>query len=416
MTHKEKVHSNSWIIWGIAALFYLYEMILRVSPSVMTEDLMSYYDVTSTMLGVLVSFYYYAYTLLQIPCGLILDKLGPRNLIALSAIFCAVGSFLFSISNQIYIAEIGRFFVGAGSACAFISCLQIASSLFSAKYFVILAGLTNMMGTLGGLFGGLPVAKAVNSFGWINTTFFLATLGVIIAFFAFILIPKRITNYKKSEYKSITSSLKRILTNKQVILSGLIAGFMYLPISAFSELWAVPFFMAKYDVNNETASIASATLFTGVAIGSVLLAVISRRINSYMKTIRFSILGVAALFIPLIYVTYSIYLSFTIVFFIGILTGAQVINFTCAKNNESKEISGTTIAFTNGIVMLIGSVFQPVLGVLLDVFWNGGLSESGIRIYETSCYQKAILTLPICLIVSYILSVFVKETITTEND
>ncbi len=411
-------YTRAWIIWSIAAIFYLYEMILRVSPSVMTNDLMAYYDVTSTMLGVLISCYYYSYTLLQVPCGLILDKLGPRNLIALSSLFCAMGSLLFSMTNEIYIAQIGRFFVGAGSACAFISCLQIATSLFPKKYFVLIAGITNMMGTLGGLFGGLPVAKSVNSIGWQNTTLYLSLFGIFLIILVFIFIPKKIEHIDEDSknHISIVSILRKVIINKQVILSGLIAGFMYLPISAFSELWAVPFFMTKYNVNNEIASIASAVLFVGVAIGSIILAIVAKKIQSYMKTIRFSAIGVAILFIPLIYVSYSIYISFSIVFIIGLLTGAQVINFTCAKNNSTLETSGTTIAFTNGIVMLIGSVFQPILGVFLDFFWNGSVSESGMRVYEISTYQKTMLILPICLIISYVLSLYVRETITTEKD
>lgn len=411
-------YTRAWIIWSIAAIFYLYEMILRVSPSVMTNDLMAYYDVTSTMLGVLISCYYYSYTLLQVPCGLILDKLGPRNLIALSSLFCAMGSLLFSMTNEIYIAQIGRFFVGAGSACAFISCLQIATSLFPKKYFVLIAGITNMMGTLGGLFGGLPVAKSVNSIGWQNTTLYLSLFGIFLIILVFIFIPKKIEHIDEDSknHISIVSILRKVIINKQVILSGLIAGFMYLPISAFSELWAVPFFMTKYNVNNEIASIASAVLFVGVAIGSIILAIVAKKIQSYMKTIRFSAIGVAILFIPLIYISYSIYISFSIVFIIGLLTGAQVINFTCAKNNSTLETSGTTIAFTNGIVMLIGSVFQPILGVFLDFFWNGSVSESGMRVYEISTYQKTMLILPICLIISYVLSLYVRETITTEKD
>ena len=98
---------KAWLIWGVAALFYLYELGLRVSPSVMTEDLMVTFNATSTMLGVLVSFYYYAYTILQLPCGIILDKLGPRNLLGLSALLCVIGSVLFAGFDKIHVAQIG---------------------------------------------------------------------------------------------------------------------------------------------------------------------------------------------------------------------------------------------------------------------------------------------------------------------
>lgn len=109
------------------------------------------------------------------------------------------------------------------------------------------------------------------------------------------------------------------------------------------------------------------------------------------------------------------FISFTIVFVIGVLTAAEVLVFTCAKNNESEQNSGTAIAFANALVMLAGSIFQPVLGMMLDFFWTNNLSIDGIRIYDVYTYQKAMLTLPLCLIIAFILSLFVNETIYNEK-
>jgi Na+(H+)/acetate symporter ActP len=173
--------------------------------------------------------------------------------------------------------------------------------------------------------------------------------------------------------------------------------------------------MANYNIDNETASFAASMLFVGFALGSVPVAMVARKVNGYVKTMRFSIVGVALLFVPLIYVR-NMYLSFAIVFLIGILTNGEVLAFTCAKNNESSGNAGVAIALSNGLIMLAGLIFQPVLGVLLDCFWTGKMSEQGLRVYEISCYQKAILTLPICLVAAYILSLFMKETIGTEKN
>jgi MFS family permease len=402
---------NPWVVWGVANVFYLYEVVLRVSPGVMTGDLMSHYGITSGMLGVLVSFFYYSYVVLQVPCGLILDKLGPRNLIGSSIILSTFGSVLFAATNQIYVGQLGRCMVGAGAACAFISSLQIASTVFPVSRFAIFAGITNMMGTIGALCAGFPIARAVNALGWKETICLLASIGVIITILAFWLIPKSI---KIPETDSSGSALGRIVKNKQIVLSGLIGGFMYLPVSVFSELWAIPFFMEKYGINNEAASIVSSLLFVGFAIGSIPIAVIARKVNGYMKTIRTSIVGVALSFVPLIYV-HNIYVSCGVVMLIGILTAAEVLVFTCAKNNESLKNAGTAVALANGLVMLAGSIFQPIVGALLDLFWTGKMAADGLRVYEISCYQKAILTLPICLVIAYVLSFFVKETIEMEG-
>jgi len=414
MNAKRKADFNPYIVWGVANLFYLYEVILRVSPSVMTNQLMEHYGITGSILGIMIAFFYYAYTALQVPCGLILDKLGARNLLTASTILSTIGSVLFAWTNQVIVAECGRCMVGAGAACAFISCLQIASAVLPAKHFAIFAGMSNMMGTFGALCAGFPVARLVNEIGWRETVFSLAAVGMVIAILAYYFIPKNMDVHATNAEQSFLSIFKKVIQNKQIVLSGLVGGFMYLPVSVFSELWAIPFFMSKYNINNETASLASSILFIGFAIGSIPVALVAKRVNGYMKTIRFSIVGVALLFIPLIYV-HNIYLSFFCTFLIGIITSGEVLVFTCAKNNESLQNAGTAIALTNGLVMLAGSIFQPVLGVLLDVFWTGTMAE-GIRIYDISCYQKAILTLPICLVVAYILSLFVKETIQTEKD
>lgn len=407
---------KAWFIWFLASVFYLYELVLRVSPSVMTNELVQSFNVTATSLGILVSFYYYAYTILQLPCGVILDRLGPKTLLCFSALLCAIGSILFAATNILQIAQLGRFLVGAGSACAFISCLQIAATMFSPKYFVILGGATNMMGTLGGLLGGYPVAKAVNTFGWVKTTFILAAIGLILCALIFIFFPSDEKKQKVQNGNSIIKNIFVLTKNSQILLSSMIASLMYLPVCAFAELWAVPYFMQKYDVGNEQASISSATVFLGVAIGSVLMAFIANKIRNYVKTIKLSAIFCCLLFLILLFSSLPIYLSIAILFFIGLLTGAQPICFTCAKINASPELSGTTLALTNCIVMLIGSIFQPFLGYLLDLCWNNKLDTTGNRIYDIVCYNHAILIIPIGLFIAYILSIFVKDKYVSDDE
>jgi fucose permease len=67
-----------WIIWTIAAGFFFYKYLIQVSPSVMTNDLMKAFQVNGAGLGNLSAFYFYAYLLMQIPVGMMLDKFSPR--------------------------------------------------------------------------------------------------------------------------------------------------------------------------------------------------------------------------------------------------------------------------------------------------------------------------------------------------
>lgn len=421
-TKEEKSALQSWLVWGIAGLFYLYEMVLRVSPSVMTHELIQDFGVTPAALGVLASFYYYAYVILQIPCGLFVDKLGPRKIISFSAVLCVVGTFLFAESQSLAVAQIGRFLIGAGSACAFISCLKITDVWFKPAQFAMIAGLTNMMGTLGATFGGRPMAMLVNSMGWRQAMLIAAAAGVPVILISWLFIKDRPASVKKKKITknnktlSIRESLKVIVRNRQILLAGIVGGFMYLPISAFTELWAVPFLMGSYNISNELASTASIMLTIGMALGSPVAAWATDYLKSYVKVMRASALLAGLLFIAIAFAEHlSLSTMFILLFLAGLVIGGQVLCFTCAKDHSTSEVSGTTVAFTNALVMMSGVLFQPILGLLLDLVWDGQLSPTGIRVYSHACYQISIMAVPACLLLSWFLLRFLRDTYTQDH-
>lgn len=407
----EKASSQSWVIWAVAALFYLYEMVLRVSPSVMVNQLMTDFSVTSTALGVLSSFYYYAYVPLQIPCGFIVDKFGTRMVITFSCLLCVIGTIIFSQSHNLVFAQLGRFLIGAGSACAFISCLKITADWFSPAKFALIASLTNMMGTLGGTLASSPLAILVNNTGWRKANIIMAFVGIGVMVLAWLTIRDNTDEIKRNQQRKVLNDLKILLWNKQIILSGIIGGLMYLPISAFSELWSVPFLMATYGISNEAAANANIMVFIGMALGGPVAVSLADRIKSYTKVMTLSTMATGALFVIIASAQFfPFYSMFFFLFLAGFCIGGQVLCFTCSLNNSEHDLSGSVVALTNALVMASGIVFQPLLGFILDFFWDGSVTAEGIRYYTQDCYQYSILALPLSLFASWYLLKFVRET------
>lgn len=408
---------RKWLIWSLAALFYLYETFLRVSPSVMTQQLMEDFGVTSTKLGVLTSFYYYAYVPLQIPCGMIVDRLGIRFILSLSCLLCVVGTLMFAGSDQLWVAQIGRFILGAGSACAFISCLKITAQWFNPIHFALVAGLTNMMGTLGGLCAGKPLAMLVNYMGWRRASVYLGLLGLPVMLLIWFYFKKRDhtsaspkTHNAPQNQHNFVKTLPHITQNSSIWIAGIVGGLMYLPISAFAELWGVPFFMATHSIDNEVASSISHMVFIGMALGSPTAAWLLSQLGSIKKVMQLSALLAGLLFVCIAFAGYfPIALSYVFVFAAGFCLGGQVLCFTIAKNHTSEELSGTAIGFTNALVMMSGIIFQPLLGHILDVFWDGTFTLSGIRNYTAYAYKMSMLTIPACFILSVALLHWIKN-------
>lgn len=386
----------------------------------MTHDLMRDFEVNSASLGVLSSFYYYAYVILQVPCGMIVDKIGIRRIVTFSTLLCVAGTLLFAESQSINLAKLGRFMIGAGSACAFISCLKVTVEWFNPMRFALVASLTNMMGTFGGICAGRPLALFVNQLGWREASFWLAIIGLGVALISWCWLkdhPENQANKKQQTEKPFLQGLSYLVKNRQIWLGGIIGGFMYLPISVFAELWGVPFLMHTYKVSNADASTASVMIFIGMAVGGTFSAYLLTQFKSIVRVMRFSAATCGFVFIGIAYTAFfPFWFSFVLMFFAGFFIGGQVLCFTLARNNSAADISGTAVGFTNAIVMTGGIIFQPLLGHILDIFWDGSVTSYGVRLYSTHAYQMSILTIPVCLLICVVVLRFVKEPDTPQTD
>ncbi len=410
-----KPTSRGWMVWFIAAFFYLYEYVLRASPSIMTEQLMQDFAMTTTSLGILSSMYYYAYTPLQIPCGLIVDRLGARLVITLSCALCVIGTFMFSYAHDLFLAQAGRFVMGAGSACAFLSTLKLVSDWFPPKYFAVLSGMTTMIGiTTGGYLVGKPFALFVNSLSWREAMFWTAIFGVAVTALCWFVIKNTPTETKgeskPASNSSILQDLGVLVRSKQTWLVSLYGCFFYVPVSVFSELWAIPYIMKKYSLDNAEAASISVMLILGKGVGAPGIALLSNYFQSRRKVMFLGSFLATIAFIAAIYLPVPIWMMESLLFITGACAGAQVICFALNQEINPSELSATSVGFTNTVVMLSGIVFQPLLGAFLDFAWDGKLSDGGTRLYGLDAYQTAMIALPICLLISWGFVFFIKET------
>jgi MFS family permease len=79
-------------------------------------------------------------------------------------------------------------------------------------------------------------------------------------------------------------------------------------------------------------------------------------------------------------------------FLVGFLGSSQIVCFALAKENHHPELSGTAIGFVNAMVTGAGALFQPLVGLLLDLAWTGE-TELGARVYQTGTYRLALASL-----------------------
>ncbi len=409
--------SLPWIIWSLAALFYLYECLIQVSPGVMVPDLMKAFSINSAALGSVIAFFFYSYAGMQIPVGVLVDNYNSRFLLTGAALSCALGCILFGTANSLAMIAVGRLLIGFGAAFAAVCAMKLAANWFPAKRFSLLVGLMVTIGMFGSMLGETPLALLVDNIGWRHTMLFLAVFGVILAILIVSVVrhsPDYLGKAQRIEKKASTKQpllkgLLSVLRCNQSWLLAIYGGLIFASTSIFGGLWGVPFLMKAYSLDKPTAAGIVSMMFFGWVIGSPLSGLLTNFLNSYKKLLWLSSIGTLLLMLVTLYVpNLPLFLLSGLIFTFGLFSSFFLPSFTLMHDLHINASSGAALGFMNAANMLGGAIGQPLIGVLLDARWDGTLIN-GVRIYSVTDYQYALSCLPIMLVISLILIPFIKE-------
>jgi MFS family permease len=382
------------IAFGLGTLFFGYAFVQRVSPSVMTVELMRDFAVGGAALGSLSAFYFYAYASIQLPVGMLTDHFGPRKLMSFAAGLCALASLGFALSDSVLTASIGRALIGGTVAFGFVGTLAIAGYWFKPTQYALLAGLLQTMGMSGAIFGQAPLRQMVESIGWRDTINLLALVALILAILLFKLVPMRSSEQKqRAPNVSVLQGLKAVSTNLQTWICSLIGFGMAATMLAFGGLWGVPWLNSVHGYTTTEAAGITSMIFVGWAIFSPLAGWASDRMGRRNLILRAGSLVALLATTCLIYMTpQSTLLLMALIFVIGAGGSAMTVCFGSVKELNDINYSSTSLGLMNMCIVGAGAVMQPLIGWLLDSNWNGTM-QAGARIYSASNYSTALMSL-----------------------
>ena len=404
----------------ISALFYCYEYFIRVSPSIMAPQLLQTFNLNATSFGAFSAYYFYAYVPLQLIVGILVDKYNVQRLLILAMLACIVGTLLIFSAHTIYLAKIGRFSQGLGSAFAFVGSLRLAANEVKTKYYAIFSGLIGSSGFIGAGLSDVILSHISISYGWRYATFCLLILGIMLIFSMLILnktVKKPISSiHDVKENLSIQQFFREmysVIKIRKMWLLGLFAMGMFLPVSVFATLWGDQYIIQVYQISASTASFAIAFVFFGWGIGAIMSGWMGDLLQSRLAIMRFGALLAFSLSLIFLYWPPLSYWLLCILFFLfGITLSTEILCFVLAKEDKNANQSiGTKIAFVNFLSMLGGMVFQKGVGEILDWQWTGMLSH-GHRIYSIANYQCALAIIPISLLIAFMSTLMIKNSST----
>jgi MFS family permease len=394
--------------WLTGALFFLYAWVLRVAPSIMIDEMMRDLAVGAALVGNLSAFYFYGYAGMQVPVGMLIDRFGPRRLMACAALVCAGGCVLFAQSTGYWGVAAGRFVIGASAAFSFVGAMSVAALWFPANRFALLSGLAMMMGMAGGVAGQAPLRLLVDRLDWRGAVLFLAAGGIIIAIAAWLSVRDRPREPRKAS--RMFSGLGQVAGNSQTWLIALAGLGTTAPLLGFAGLWGVPYLVSVYGLDRASAAAVTSMMFIGWGAGAPLMGWYSDHIGRRREPFIAGLFLCALALMAIVYVpALPIGVMMALCFACGFGGSSQIVGFAAAREHNPVAVSATTLGFVNGMVTGAGALYQPLVGWILDLQWRGETS-GGARVYDADAYQNALAVLVAGSLTGFLCTLFVRET------
>ncbi|MGH9414462.1 MAG: MFS transporter [Terriglobales bacterium] len=413
--------TRAWIIWTIASVFYLVAYFIRVSPAVMTQDLMRAFNIGAASLGTLSAAYFYAYVAMQIPVGILVDTWGGRKLLVWGAVATAVGSVAFGISTHFSVAFLARALIGGATAVAWIVCLKLITHWFPSHRFAMMSGFTLMLGNLGALFAQVPLRLLVVRFAWRPVT--IASGGVILIFavLAFAWVRNDPSELGLASYASETVRQKparsgRILgildmfryRNTWLILFA--QGGLLGPVLAFAGLWGPAYLDARFHLNATKAAGVDSIMLLAFAIASPLMGYLSDRMGA-RKPIYVGSAIIAAVCWSAMFLINGLSLTtfVTLAAIASFCAASCILGFAFGKESVPEHHLGAVSGLMNMGNMFGVMLLQPAVGWILDRLWSGQMAH-GARIYSAGAFRVAFSLAVAWALLSIVLLAFTRET------
>lgn len=405
-----RIKLKIWILWLFAVFFFSYQFVLRLTPGVLIDDIMVKYDVSASVFGLIISFYYIGYAGMQIPVGILLDRFGVRYVVAASSLVCVLGNLPLLFSDHWAIELLGRLLIGVGSAAGALGAIHVVRMHFPHRHMSKMIGFTVTLSLFGAIYGKAINRFLVESFGLEQSIIYLSIPGVIIAI-AMALFFKDADKQQMEHlhHYSVLNSLKIIFQNNNIIWLSIAGALMVGPIESFADIFGESYLVAVYDFTPSDAGYLTASaIYFGFCVGAPLLAAIADRFNChYTINITCGIVMTAAFHLMLEKLIVGYKVMYMVTFIIGIMSAYQVIVISSVSELVPANLIGTAIAVVNMFNMVAGMIFNTAIGRLLDNYWTGEIIN-GKRIYSEVAYSDALYILPVTLMFGAIIFFVLK--------
>lgn len=364
-------------VWSIGVSVYFVAVIFRTSLGVAGLDAADRFHVNASALATFSLLQLLVYAGMQIPVGLMVDRLGTKKVLTLGAVLFTAGQVGFALSPSYGMALAARALLGCGDAMTFISVLRLGNRWFPARRGPLVAQLAGLVGMAGNLVSTLVLAPVLHGLGWVPAFAGSAVAGLVVLVPLVLFLRDHPEGHEPAAVtrgpgaggfvrRQIADSWREPGTRL-----GLWVHFTtQFPAMVFLLLWGMPFLVEAQGLSRTTAGglmtlVVAANMGFGLVYGQVVGRRQSARIPLALGTV-----GVTAALWGAVLVhpgdRAPMWLLVALCVVLGTCGPASMIGFDFARPANPAERQGTASGITNMGGFIASMTTLLAVGVLLD--------------------------------------------------
>ncbi len=412
-----------WSIFTILVVSYISVFFHRMAPAVVSADLMVSFNTSAAALGSLAAMYYYIYTVMQLPAGVLADTLGNRVSITLGNIVAGAGSIIFGLAETLASASVGRFLVGLGVSVIFVGLMKSNTVWFRERIYGIVSGMTLLIGNLGSVLAAGPLAYLLQFWSWREIFVAIGLFSLFLALLSSLFVRNRPEEAGFPSLREMAGETAhaqrqqhwlhdmRDVWRNRLIWPGFWFNFgMAGGLFSFAGLWAIPLLRDLHGLSTAEASTYTTLTLFSMAVSTFALGWLSDTLGQRKPV---AVISASLYLLSCLIMTYLPWQPGGVAMLLFVLLGATgggfVMTYACAKEVAAPALSGMAISVVNTGLFLGAAIMQPLFGWLLDLSWRGE-TLAGVNIYSAAGYRSAMLLMVGFAVIALIASLRMRET------
>ncbi len=369
-----------WTAFVLVSAAYVLSFFHRIAPAAIAGELKTAFAASGAELGAIAAAYFWAYTVMQVPTGVLVDAIGPRRVAAIGGAVAGAGSILFGLAGPLRAAVAGRALVGLGVSVTFVALLKLVTAWFREREFATVSGLVMFMGNLGAMASAAPLAWVVGLVSW-RTVFVAVGLSSLAgAGLTWALVRDAPGEAGLPSMRELDgrpphaphgggwlAGLRAVAANRATwpgffLNLGLAGAYL-----SFAGLWAVPYLQAVHGMSRARATAHTTAMLVAFALASLATGKLSDRMGR-RKPLTVG-LGVAFALSGLPWLAGArppLAASLALFAAMGASATAFTLSWASVKEVNPPALAGTAMAVVNTGVFLGPTVYQPLVGWVVD--------------------------------------------------